>query len=417
MSLDQRQPSSAERVLFRRSLAGGISARVLQLALLVSLGVTLTASEFGRYSAAYTTIFAAAAAVSGALGVAVNTTVAGRRESRIAARAWCTVVLVSVGVALVAASVGSLLLRELTDGAVTAPRLVLAGAGLVVLNDAQLSMLAGLSRSLPLAYLELARGALTLALGLAGAVADGAAGALVAFVAGEAVTAVLASAVVWAGIRGLDEPTAAEPAMRGSLGSTALLGFVSGAMMQVGLWLGQLWALEGTSAASFAVLAMALRLTNMIVVLPGMLSRNYLARLKSVAAEPGAWRAELRTFLRRVAALGLMGALAVIVLTALLPIVLGDGYQQLPWISVLLAVGMLMSAASSALGIALLTLGRRGAWFVSDVLLAVLLVAGMWLFKSDADARWVFAGAFVVANLTNVAVRLPQVLARGGMTA
>ena len=413
MTVGEMSAETSEHLLFRRSLTGGIAARGLQVVLLIVLGAVLTAEGFGTYSAVYMTIFAAAAAVSGALGVAANSTVAAQPEMRVAARAWWTVLGVSGVVAIVTALIGSKLLTALTDSAVSAHHLVLAAAGIVVLNDAQLSMLAGLSRSLPLAYLETLRGALALVAGLIGAIWMGAAGALAGFALGEATTAAIAATVVWKRIRHIAPDPADGPIRVTSLGTTALLGFVSGAMIQVGMWWGQLWALEGSSTAKFAVLAMALRLTNMVVVLPGMLSRNYLARLKSVSSRPGEWSLELRSFLRRVGALGLVGAMAVLVLAAALPILLGNGYRSLLGLSAVLAVGMLASCASSALGIALLTRSRLATWFTSDVLIATLLIVGMVVMKDHGDARWVYAAVFACANIINLVVRLPAALARG----
>lgn len=400
--------TTSSRRLMQYSLVGGVAGRGLQVLQLFLVAWLLGSAEFGLYAAAYSTIMATAALFSSAVCLGINRFVSTRHRGRSDLR---TVVAVVATLAVVTAVLGVLgsasLLSLLSDGTAEVDRRLFVTAGIVLCADAALASVAGSHQPRKLATLDFARGLGAAVGGSLGAVLAGPEGALVAFAITEGSTAIAAFALARPHF---DAPHGSSPAsVVREIASVTGPGMVSGIAVQVALWTAQIWTLRHGSLTQYAALAMSIRLGNVVAMVPGMLTRNFLARLSSSrSAGLDEWRSSTTSYLRQNLLLTLVCLLPLVPAGFVVRAVLGDAYDSLPLLLPLLGACFFLNSVASSLGVVLVASGSTWIWVLSDIVLATALVLTLTL-SSLSDPNYTYVAAFGLSSLLCLAMRWPFV--------
>jgi O-antigen/teichoic acid export membrane protein len=394
----------SEQKRYRLSLVGGVFGRGAQLGLVILLGGLLSTAEFAHYGATYATIFAIASIASGGVSLAVNRLVATTPES--ARTAIAAVVVISIIVSLTSLTVGSYLLAAITEVRFSENAELMAIAGLVTLNDGLLALMAGMRRVAALTIFELTRGVGAAVAGTLGALHGGWTGAMIGFGLAEAlVVAGILLHLIGSGSLSRRSPTRFGQHYR-EFRAIAVPGLASALVVQVALWFAQVWVLRRGGVEAYATLVLSLRFANVIVMLPGFLTRNYLSFLTSSMSNTVEWLRALRIYASRTLRLAVAGAgLAVIAATAV-SFLLGSTYENVRAVMPVLAIAMVGSAMGSSLGVALVARGARRMWVVSDLAFAGIFVTGVVLLSARIDPAWAYTLTAVVAYNVNFAMRI-----------
>lgn len=398
----------SSRRLMRYSLMGGIAGRGLQVLQLFTVAWLLGSSEFGLYAATYSTIMATAALVSSAVCLGINRFVSTRPRGPADFRAIVAVLAILASATAVVGLLGSSnLLSLLSDGTAEIDKRFFAIAGVVLTADCSLATVAGSHQPRLLAGLDFSRGLGAAAGGSLGAVLAGPEGALVAFAITEGSLAISALLLVRPSFASLTSST--PRAVLREIGSVTGPGVVSGVAVQVALWTAQIWTLRHGSLALYAPLAMSIRLANVVAMIPGMLTRNFLANLSStVTAGRDQWRRTSTSYLRQNLALTTLCLLPLIPAGFVVGAILGEGYESLPVLLPLLGMCFFLNSVASSLGVVLVASRKTLTWVASDIALALVLVLVLVLswFK---DPNYTYVAAFGLASLLSVAIRWPAV--------
>lgn len=388
------------------SLVGGVAGRGLQVIQLFLVAWMLGSAHFGLYAAAYSTIMATAALFSSAICLGINRFVStGHR----AGSDLLTVTALIAATGLLTAVLGVLgsasLLSLLSGGTAEINRALFAIAGVVLCADASLAAVAGSHQPRKLAGLDFARGFGAAVGGSLGAALAGPEGALIAFGITEGITALAALGLARPHFDALGDSDPRQVARQ--IASVTGPGMIAGIAVQVALWTAQIWTLRHGSLSQFAALAMSIRLGNMVAMIPGMLTRNFLARLSSSMSAGGdEWRGATRDYLRSNLVLTLVCLLPLIPGGLLVRAVLGDSYETLPVLLPVLGACFFINSVASSLGVVLVAGGRTWIWVLSDIVLAAALV-GTLLLSSFSDPNYTYVAAFGLSSLVTLAMRWP----------
>lgn len=406
MALPTKKPEDNTKSLAKISLMGGVAGRGLQVIQLLAVAKILGSNDFAIYAATYSTIMATAALSSTALSLGVNRFASSAIRSRSDLGTTLSIImLIALPTAILGIIFSSRLLAALSGGSVNISRWFFIAAGIVVCVDATLALVAGTRSPKLLAGLEFWRGAGAAVGGTIGALSSGIDGALSAFALSELTTLILACLVARSKMRAGDSVGFRKTMT--TISSVAGPGLISGSAVQISLWSGQIWALSNSTLAQYAVLALAIRLGNFVAMIPGMLTRNFLAHLTaSWASDDNEWGSASRSFLKQNLALSAACLSALIPASFLVRWSLGDDYQALPLVMGLIGIGFFTLSFSSALGVTLIAMRGTALWFVSDIVYATILTAVLRIVPTPSPII-AYTFAFCLAGLACALIRYP----------
>ena len=390
----QEMPSLRQRVASGVSwtFAGAVLGRIVSLAGAIIATRMLSANAFGQLSAVQLVVTTCGGIAGLGLGVAVTKRVAEFR-AKDPGRVWdyanvaTRIVLVSGAVVTGAVFIGRgwLATEWLHD-----PSLVtsIAVASAVVLTSAlfavQIGILTGFEAFRESAIVNTMRSILTAILLVAGIGIAGINGGLLGFLAGEA----LATAWAMVAVSRLGREDAPRLVGRGSSHSTwkslrtiAIPALAASTAILLSLLIGQRMLTEQPNGfVAVARFSVAYRWSLVVLFIPATLAPVMLPLLSNLAGA-GQRRAFGRLLRGNLLALSMITAIpAVIMILARQPILglSGAEYQSDPWPFVLLLAATIPVAWNTILSQAALALEAISAWLISDLALAVALLASAW---------------------------------------
>lgn len=395
-------------------LLAAIVSRLSALAALLVISRTLAPSELGRLTLMQTAGLLATAAAGLGLPLAVARQVAHvREESRDAAGRYLgTAVLVTVSACAVtiaaftvarewvaATALGDSSLAGLVPAAVVG----VAGLSLATMTQAGLS---GLEAFRAVAALQGLQGVVSGAGLVAGAVTGGVRGALIGFAAGQLVAAAVGIAVLRRHATAQSIPLRVRPkrAEARSLAAFAAPAIVASIVVSLALLGGQILLRDQPDGyAHIAEFSVAYRWHLAIVFVPVALLPAAIPILTRMQRRD---RQEARDALRFTLIAGVaMAAIPALIIAVAAPFIMGlsgDYYAARPWTLVVLAIAAVPLVLNNILSSAAISYGAVRAWLVSDIVLAVGVVALALALVPDLQAAGLavaYLGGYLLTDI------------------